>query len=182
MQPPPPSHSGPPTLALRSDEWGHQACQLPRRWAGCPRRAARPPSQGEEVEQSREGQGRAGMPELTLGKAWMERTSGNMEKHREGRWSRGVQDAHANRGPAWAPATQWAVWIHTQHVVRSRCLLRTFHFSWQQLFHIIGSNSLGNTRKIRENKMETVQFSTFAFVKCVLHEWGRNVNLFCDGN
>ena len=94
----PPFHCGPPTLTLRSDEWGHQACQLPRRWAGCPRRAARPPSQGEEAEQSGKGQGRASMPELTLGRAWTERTSGNMEKHREGWWSRGVQDVHTNRG------------------------------------------------------------------------------------
>lgn len=41
------------------------------------------------------------------------------------RRSRGVQDAHANRGPAWAPATQWAAWIHSQHVF-AHCLLRTF--------------------------------------------------------
>lgn len=78
------------------------------------------------MEQSGEGQGGTGMPELTLGKAWTERTSGNMEKHGEGWRSRGVQDAHANREPAWAPAAQCAVWIHSQHVFL-HCLLMTFH-------------------------------------------------------
>lgn len=52
------------------------------------------------------------MPGLTLGKAWTGRVSGNMEKPRVGWWARGVQDAHANRVPAWEPAAQWAAWIH----------------------------------------------------------------------
>lgn len=51
------------------------------------------------MEQSGEGQGRAGVPGLTPGEAWTERAGGNMEKRGEGGRNRGVQDAHANGGP-----------------------------------------------------------------------------------
>lgn len=61
---------------------GHASCPGGEQAApaGQPGHRAR----GRKWSSVEEGQGRAGMPELTPGKAWTERTSGNMEKRREG--------------------------------------------------------------------------------------------------
>lgn len=94
----------PQPLPPGSDEWGHQACQLP------PEVSRLPPLGSQALEMRRRGGGvRVYMPELTLGRAGTERTGGNT-----GSMGRaGETEGYRMNTQDQAPATQRAGWTHT---------------------------------------------------------------------